>query len=86
MTFGFELVHDIDRKPVIVVWKKSFILLKFKARNQKIYTDLQTLRMWHTSENGDFLSIKHRYLKKILDKLSYFAVRYLWTCLMFQWN
>ena len=66
MTFGFKLVHDIDRKSVIVVWKKGFILLKFKARNQKIYTDLQMLRMWHTSENGDFWSIKHRYLRKNL--------------------
>ena len=44
----FFQCHDIERKPAIVFWKNGLILSKFKARNQKIYTDLQTLRMWHS--------------------------------------
>ena len=45
MNICFKLTQNIEKKTAIVVWKNGLILFKFKARNQKINTNLQTLRM-----------------------------------------
>ena len=76
MNFCFKLTHDSERKPAIV------------AILPMIYTDLQTLRMWHIYLRKWRLLIDKvpLFKKTLFDKLPHFDVRYLWTCLMFQWN
>ena len=64
-------------------WMNGLILWKLKARNQNVYTHLKTLRMWHSFfRKSRLLWIKCHYYY-FLNNLSYFAVRYLRTCVMF---